>query len=402
MYLPESRSASTHDIRRDNRSLVLNLLRRHTQMSRIELARKARLTEPAISRITRELVDAGLIEEREVSTDGRPGRPTVSLGLKGDGLFVLGMDIGANSQSLCLADLSGAVVAREDLNLLSFDSTESALNYGAERATRMVEAAGIEQRRLAGIGVGIAGAVDPSNRVLLQAPTLGWDNLAVADIVETALSIPAWVEGRPRAILQAEQTTGIAQQKANVLLVHLGLGIGIALMIDQHLLRGARNAAGQIAHVKVEPSGIQCVCGEYGCLDTVASGYAVLAQLGMAMTPAQSRTARVGNTWLLKHAVEMAHANDTAALAIFRSAGESLGRALNRFAPVFDPELIVLAGTIAQIPGYVEGAREHFHLPDVPLAVSTMSLEQAAVCLALNAFVFTPQLNLKRLDGDEL
>jgi len=401
MYPPKPRSASPQDIRRDNRSLVLNLLRRHTQMSRIELARKAHLTEPAISRITRELVDTGLIEEREVFTEGRPGRPTVSLGLKGDGLFVLGMDIGANSQSLCLADLSGEIIAQEDLNLLSFDSTESALNYGAERARRMVDIAGLERRRLAGIGVGIAGAVDPSNRVLLQAPTLGWDNLPVADIIETALLIPAWVEGRPRAILQAEQTTGIAQQKSNALLVHLGLGIGIALMIDGHLLRGAKNAAGQIAHVKVESTGIQCACGEYGCLDTVASGYAVLAQLGMAMAPAQSRTARVGNAWLLKHAVEMAHANDTAAIAIFRSAGESLGRALNQFAPVFDPELIVLAGAIAQIPSYVEGLKENFHLPDIPLAVSTMSLEQAAVCLALNAFVFTPRLNLKRLGGDE-
>jgi predicted NBD/HSP70 family sugar kinase len=400
MYIPQSRFASTHDIRRDNRSLVLNLLRWHTQMSRMELARKARLTEPAISRITRELVDAGLIEEKEESTDGRPGRPTMSLSLKGDGLYVLGMDIGANSQSLCLADLSGNIIAREDLNLLSFDSTETALSYGAEKARHMVEASGIERRRLAGIGVGIAGAVDSSNRVLLKAPTLGWDNLPVADIVETALSIPTWVEGRPRAILQAEQTTGIARQKNNVLLVHLGLGIGIALMIDRHLLRGAKNAAGQIAHLKVESAGIQCVCGEYGCLDTVASGYAVLAQLGMAMTPAQSRTARVGNTWLLKHAVEMAHAKDTAANAIFRSAGESLGRALNRFASVFDPELIVLAGTIAQIPDYVEGAREHFHLPDVSLAVSVMSLEQAAACLALNAYVFAPQLDLKRLVED--
>lgn len=367
-------------------------------MSRVELARIVRLTEPAISRITRELVDAGLIEERQVFADGRPGRPTVSLGLKRDGLFVLGMDIGANSQSLCLADLSGHVIAREDLNLLSFDSPELALKYGAERALQTVDAAGLELRRLAGIGIGVAGAVDPSNRILLQAPTLGWEQLAVADIVEAVLPVPAWAEGRPRAILQAEHTIGIAQGKDNVLLVHLGLGIGVALMIDRHLLRGARYSAGQLGHVKVDPTGNQCVCGQYGCLDTVASGYAVLSKLGMEIASAQPGNARIGNVWLLQHAAAMAHSNDTAAVTIFRSAGQWLGRALNQLAPLFDPELVILAGTIAQIPSYIEGVRENFHLQDeVPLSISTMPLEQAAVCLALDAFVFTPQLDLERV-----
>ncbi|MGP1614245.1 MAG: ROK family protein, partial [Pollutimonas bauzanensis] len=238
------------------------------------------------------------------------------------------------------------------------------------------------------------------NRILLQAPTLGWENLPVADIFESALSVPACVEGRPRAILHAEHTIGIAQQKNNVLLIHLGLGVGVALMIDRRMLRGASNSAGQIGHLKVDAAGSQCTCGEFGCLNTVASGYAVLSQLGMAITSAQPDDARVGNVWLLKHAAAMAYANDIAAVRIFRSAGEWLGRTLSQLTPIFDPELVILAGAMAQIPSYVEGVRNNFHLVrELPLSISTMTLEQAAVCLALDAFVFDPRLDFGRFAG---
>src|SRR5690606_25412950 len=227
MHALHTRSQSTRDIRRDNRSLVLTLLRRHTLMSRVELARQAGLTEAAISRITRELVDAGLIEEKPVFPDGRRGRPMINLALAANGLYALGVDIGANSQSLCLTNLLGETIIREDLDLLSFKTAGAALKYCCKKALKMVQSAKVPPQRLVGVGVGIGipGAADHLNRNLLQSPTLGWENLPVADIFEAALSVPARVEGRPRAILFAEHTSGVAQQKDNVLLIHLGLGI---------------------------------------------------------------------------------------------------------------------------------------------------------------------------------
>lgn len=412
MVRSTQRSNSTQDIRRDNRSQVLTLLRQHASLSRVELARLANLTEAAISRIIRELVDVGLVEERELLVDGRRGRPMIGLGLRRKGLFVLGMDIGANAQSVCLADLSGEIITRQDLNLLSFETPEQALACAAETAMQMLRVHGVDLQRLAGVGVGIGGTVDATNRVLLDAPTLGWEKVWVADVMEAAMNVPVWVESRPRAVLRAERTIGIAQGKNNIFLVHPGLGVGVALMVDGNLLRGARNAMGQIAHLKVDPGGQQCICGEHGCLDTVASGYAALSALGMASSAGQPGHARVGNVWLLKQAVAMAHANDHAAIAIFRTAGEWLGRALTTLTPIFDPEVVILAGSIAQIPGYVQGVREKFHTvpsqadvanihkgrsPQVPMLVSNLPLEQAAVCLALDAFVFAPSLDLERL-----
>lgn len=391
--------ASTLDLRRHNRRRVLNFVRTREPLSRGAIAEGIGLTEPAVSRITRELIDAGLLKEvAKAATTGRPGRPLIELELGDDGAYVLGLEIGAIDRWISLTNIRGDVIARAELNLLSFDDPGQSLKHVAAQAESLVDRSGIEHSRLVGGGVAIAGLVDNRGALLVESPNLGWRHVAVASILEDRLGIPCKVESRPNALILAESRLGIARGRTNITLVLVGLGIGGALMFEGRLVRGQNNAAGQIGHLQMPGTQALCTCGRYGCLDTVASGYAILTRLGLRPARTKAQRHDVEDAHVLRTTASRADDGDASAVQAFRSAGEQLGHALKSIVAVADPEAIILAGPVPRMGGYLEGVRATFPCgQEISLVASTTTIDSAAAWLALEAFVFSHNLDIAHL-----
>jgi predicted NBD/HSP70 family sugar kinase len=389
---------TTRDMRVANRRMVLAMVRERGAATRIELSRMTGLTEPAISRICRELLEVGLLAEADPSAENtRVGRPSIGLQLGHDGAFVLGFDISANSQSVCLVNIRGDVLARRGLQLDFSAPAVQAIRVAAATAAQLVKASAIDRARLLGAGVAIAGVVDAKNGKLVAAPNLGWGDVAVAAVVADAIEVPVHVESRARALLMAEHRVGVAQGNRNVALFQPSLGIGGALMLDGNLIRGSRNAAAQIGHLPFSKGKELCSCGRRGCLETVASGHAILARLGLIPERRTKTGHGTSDARLLRKAIRMAD-EDPRVQRAFRSAGHSLGTALKQVAVMLDPEIIVLGGTATQAQSYVEAAQESFaNYNEIPLVLSKITEEAVAAHLALDAFVFS-----KHLDFDHL
>ncbi len=389
---------TTRDMRVANRRLVLAMVRERGAATRIELSRMTGLTEPAISRISRELLEVGLLREADqCAENGRVGRPSVGLQLGYDGAFVLGIDISANSQSICLVNIRGDVLARRSLQLDPSAPAGRTIRMAAATAAQMVGKSAIDRARLLGAGVAIAGVVDAVSGTLVAAPNLGWSDVAVAGMLAKEIEIPVHVESRPRALLMAEHRIGVARDKKNVALVQPSLGIGGAWMLDGNLARGSRNAAAQIGHLPFSTGGEICSCGRRGCLDTVASGHAILSRLGLIPKRRTKTGHGTSDAALLRKAIQMAD-EDPRVQRAFRSAGRSLGTALKQVAVMLDPEIIVLGGTALKAKSYLEAVQEGFSgYNEIPLAISEIPEEAVASQLALDAFVFS-----KHLDFDHL
>lgn len=396
--------AVPEDLRRHNRGIILDLLARHGELSRTAIAASTALTGAAVSRISRELLDAGLVIETEAAEKrvGR-GRPAIGLALAADGGFVVGIGIGAYEQWIQIANLRGACVARSALQLLG-RTPARAINDLALGIRRLAADAKMPPRRLLGVGVAVAGIVDPERAEVLSSPNIGWKDVPLGAQLVRTLGVPVVVEAMHHALNLAEARQGAARGVSDAVLVNVSMGIGSSVMAQGHIVRGSHGAAGQIGHLRVAGATELCTCGRRGCLDTVASGHAVLRQLGLARERRAPKEHDATDARRLAEACERERRGERAARVAFRSCGERLGEALAALRAVVDPDRILLAGPLAQAGSYVEGVRAR--LDPAPreapsgeplLFLATHVADAAAASLALARLVYAPALDLERL-----
>lgn len=395
--------AVAEDLRRFNRGLVLERIFFRCIASRNDIAGDTGLTGAAVSRITRELLDAGLIRERQSTEEqGGPGRPVTGLELAPNGAFVIGVGIGAYEQWIQIANQRGECVSRRAIQLLNRKPLARALQMLIREAHAMVNEAGIPRRRILGMMVAIAGVVDHERGNVLYSPNIGWDGAKVAEPLQRGLQLPVRIEALHHALNLAEARFGATRGARDVVLVNAALGIGASVMESGRIVRGNRAAAGQIGHMRIAGASELCTCGRRGCLDTVASGFAVLRRLGKVSSRRIPKEHNIDDARRLVDVIERERRGDAKAQAAFRASGGQLGAALNIVRSVLDPERIVIAGPLAQTASYVEGVRERLDVEDANppfLCLATQSSDSAAVQLALSQFVFCSSLDLVRLLG---
>lgn len=394
------------DIRRLNRADVLSQLFRDGALSRTTLATKTGLTRAAISRIADELIACGLIRESEHSV-GRParGRPQVGLELRAAGGYVVGVGLGAFEQALQVTNLRGECLARRRLRLKFGTTAAAALKDVALSARALMKEVGAGQSRLLGVTLAVAGVVDHIGGVVIESPNLGWSDVDAGSALSKALAAPVQVEAMHHVLNQAEAARPAVPHVSDTVLVNVAMGIGASVMEQGHIVRGHHAAAGQIGHMRTADNGELCTCGRFGCLDTVASGFAVLRRLGRVEPRRIAREHRTADANRLLVAIAEERAGDAKVRSAFRHCGTWLGAALDGVRAVVDPERILLAGPLCEVPSFVEGVRTRFYGPadaagrgaQVPLALSTQSTDAAAAIMALAQFAFSPRLDLARL-----
>ena len=392
-----ARRIISEDLRAHNRGLILEEAFRRGNISRGALAQSTGLTGAAISRITRELIQAGLLREQSgTSGPGGPGRPTRELEFLPGGAFVVGVGIGAYEQWVQIADMRGRSIARRALRLRSLRTAESALRNVVQEIKALAAAAAIPQRRIIGCGIAIAGLVDPASGTVLQSPNLGWRDVPVADRLGAALGAPVCVDAMHHALNLAEMRRTSAQDES-VVLINAAMGIGASVMLHGSVLRGGHAAAGQIGHMRVAGANDLCTCGRRGCLDTVASGYAVLRRLKAV---ANRKAPKEHDVKDARRLMQIIGGDDRGAPSVLKAlfeSGQQLGAALGIVARVLDPDRFVLAGPLAQTESYVAGVRSGLGASSPALSVSVLPADSAGAWLALSRFVLSSTLDLSRL-----
>ena len=390
-----SEGASPDTMRRHNRGLILRHIFRSGPASRTRLAAATGLTEAAISRITRELIDEGLLSEGlPLVQEGRPGRRFIDLELPPSGSYVLGLGVGAYEQWLSLSGLDAHPIARLKLDLLGVGNAERAIDLAIREARRLIKQAGIDPERVAGFGAAVAGITDPASGVVVRSSNIGWRDVPLGQRLGKALALPVRIESLHHALNLAEAEVGQTRGKRDVLLINAALGIGASILSGGRLIKGSAAAAGQIGHMPVAGASEICTCGRVGCLDTVASGHAVLTGLRLVRRRISPVEHGVESARLLERAMARASAGDRKAISAFQNAGTRLGEAVATVVAVVDPEAIVLAGPLIQVPAYVEGVRESLasclaRRPETELVLSALSSDRAGAWLALDSFVLS-------------
>ena len=338
-----------------NRRTVLRELVLRGPSPRVEIAAEIGLTGATLSRIARELLDAGLVRELPGGSDAAPrgrGRIPVLLDIAPQGGQVLGIGIAAALQTVTLASLKNEVIAGIELNLDALDDPDAVIETVAEESRRLVEAHVPDRGRLFGGVALISGAVDPASGSVLEAPALGWTReVPFRDGLAAFLDLPMRVESLPGGIALAEARFGAARGRADALVFTCGLGIAAGLVLDGRLA-GRRPAPppGRIGEMAVAGNGPGAMT-----LDEAAGGLGVLRRLhGDAVEPTRAATAGLARALL----DTVRRDGDPALAAAMTAAGFELGRAAAGFVRLIAPEVVVIAGVLSMSPHYVSAARE--------------------------------------------
>ncbi len=284
----------------------------------------------------------------------------------------IGFDLGGTKMFCVLFDHKFNPVA----NLRKKTKNEDGASGGVDRMVDMVEAvldeAHLDRKDLGGIGIGCPGPLDLDRGVVLEAPNLGWKNVALKESFEKKFKVPVSVANDVDAGTFGEYRFGAGQKARCVLGVFPGTGIGGGCVYEGHLLRGKTGSCMEIGHISISQSGRLCGCGRRGCLETVASRLAIAAECAMAAYRGEAPALfKLAGTDLAKMRsgviAESIRAGDKVIERIVRQAAKQLGIGIGNAINILAPDVVVLGG------GLIEAMKDIF-LPEVRAAVEKRAM----------------------------
>ncbi len=311
--------------------------------------------------------------------------------------WTIGVDIGGTKIAAGLVDESGVVVrrARRETPALSSAAVVAAIVEVTRELVTLADGLG---GSVSCVGLGAAGFVDETRRMVRFASNLDWREEPLAAHVESAVGLPVVVENDANAAAWGEFRFGAGRDAESMVAVTVGTGVGGGIVLDGRLVRGSYGMAAEIGHMTQVPEGRPCGCGRRGCWEQYASGNALLRE---ARELAAERRAEAGVLLSLgdgtpegvvgRHVTEAARQDDPVALEAFALLGSALGAGIADLVALLDPELVVLGGGVSEagdlLLGPTRRAFEHAlvaraHRPLASLVLATMGNDAGLIGVA--------------------
>jgi predicted NBD/HSP70 family sugar kinase len=315
-----------------NEAVVLDAIRRVPDgLSRVELAELTGLSAQTVTNICRRLLLGGLAQEAGTSSSGA-GKPRRLLQANAEARYAVGVHLDPAVVTLVVLDLLGKVVARAQQPTPEAADPDHTLAGMSESITKLIAGSGVPQDRILGLGIAAPGPIDVESGLVIAPPELaGWGRVPLRDYLARTTRLPVLLDKDVIAAAVAERWTGVAVNTGNFLFFYLGTGSGMGLVVDDVVLRGFTDNAGEVG-------------GLYAaCTTNALVGEAIEAGvLGAEFKPSGPRDAEQSLLELCRHA---AAGNVTAGEIIDRWAVR-VGRGVAAAATLVDSEMIVFGGPI--------------------------------------------------------
>ena len=327
------------------RQRVFDRIRAAGAMPRVRIARELGVSPGSVTPLVAELIEAGLVEEIAARADAEAGRgrPAVMLGVRRDAGVVAGMKLSDAEHTVVLTDFAGGLIASEGAAPRRGDRSLDGLLDAAEALlARVCERAGVDRRDVRAVGIGVPGFVEAASGRVLWSPILRARDVDLAAVAAARLGLPAHVDNDANLVALAELWFGAGRALSDFAVVTIEHGVGLGLVINHRLYRGARGVGAELGHTKVALDGALCRCGQRGCLEAYVADYALAREAATALDGMAADGEPAGV--LLERLFERAKAGDAAARSIFRRAGRYLAVGLANVVNLFDPALVILSG----------------------------------------------------------
>jgi glucokinase len=268
---------------------------------------------------------------------------------------VVGVDIGGTNVKIVLVDpLQQQLVESVQLKTLAYRGPERIVTDVAGRIVELKGRAEAEGGlQLAGVGVGCAGLIDLAEEAVLTSPNLpGWKNVQLGTVLKEKIQVPVLIENDVNCICYGEYLLGAGRSLNTFFCVAPGTGVGGGLIIDGKIWQGQGFSAGEVGHMTIEPEGDKCLCGNRGCLETLASGSWLVerAKRHLRQGVESSLTSVLESSAGLsaENIYQAAVSGDRLAQKLFEVVGRSLAIAIANVVHLLGVRNVLIAGGLAK------------------------------------------------------
>ena len=343
-------------IRSKNKLRVFMKLITKKSLSRTQLEKSLKLSATSVTRITEELIKENLIYE--AGTDETPfGRKPILLKVVENSFYIVGIHIQRLSLSICVTNMAKEQVYHNKIKLNQISTTMKLENVFLSALVDMKKSTGIPNEKILGVGVAVRGVVSENEGVIIRFRD-NITNVKIADIVKKEIGAYCYIKNNIIAEVEAKYIYGAKKMPSDFLYLFVEDGVGCSIVSDKHIVSGAKNLSGKIAHVEVEPNGQICSCGKKGHLESYVTQSAIINEYKLL----------TGKTCSFEDIVCSAQQNEKEAKQILDKAFFYLGKTLLMLILIANPSEVVLKGSIFDLyPDGVEWIKnyinDHVFLP---------------------------------------
>ena len=311
---------------------------------------------PTISNLIEELLAEGWIKSFGIGISKGGRKPTL-YGLNPDKAYILGIDLSRKYLRLGVFNLHndyvGEIVEKKD----GLGTMEQILPFLDTSVNELLEQNELNKKQILGIGIAIPGLLDSRKGISHSYPQFG--DRPLKETFEELFQLPVFVEHDTRTMALGEQWFGHAKEYSNVLFLNIGSGIGLSMILNKKLYKGHSGFSGEFGHIQMDTDGELCYCGKIGCLETIASGTAIVNRAKEDITNGKNSiiskisdrdVSKIG----FKTIIEAAKMGDQYAIELIEEAGELLSRGISTLIHLFNPEAIIIGGEIAEAESLIK------------------------------------------------
>ena len=388
-------------INKMNKIKILNLIRNSGEISRADISKLSDISAPTVTRIVDSLIhDEKLVKEIGAG-ESKGGRKPTLVEFSALDNFVIGIDLGKTHIDGVLANLNAQTIHEERVEMDLVDGFDSIIAKTGEMICRLKDHPKVKNKNIFGIGMAVAGLINRYKNIVEFSPDFHWENVDIRNALQNHTNLPIIFDNVSRVMALGELWYGIGHTTKNFVVVNVGYGIGSGIIIEGKPLYGPYGMAGEFGHIVMEKnSKYKCECGNYGCLEALASGRAIADRTKQAIKDGQrSVLSDLANgnidTINAKLVANACREGDQLAKEIFTDAVDNLGVAISNVIDLLGPEAVLIGGGVSQANDLIfdrvkEVIRENTvktrsrNVKILPVTFGPKSATKGAIALILN------------------
>ena len=327
---------------------IIGFLYKMGELSKPEICRLTNMTTPTISRMIDELIDEGWVTDQGQGPSIGGKRPHI-FSLNPDQAYIMGVDVGREYLKIAIFNLRKEIIG--DIKVFPSILEEGKTNdenirYIKEKITQTLNELNVPYLKIKVAGFAIPGLIDSDGNAYTY---FTYENTNIKEVLEKNLGIPVFIDNDSKIMAMAEHTFGVAKGISNALCISVNECIGLGMILNSQPYTGFKGMAGEFGHIRISGLDGQCYCGKVGCLETVASGRAIIKSARKAIQNGvnTSIATLAGESPItLSTIIKAAKQDDIFAIDLLQKAGEKIGEGISTLIHLFNPQLLVIGGEI--------------------------------------------------------
>ena len=318
-----------------------------------QLSKEIRTSVPKTTSLVEDLLLEKIIKD-EGKTDSTGGRKAAVYGLAGSAFYFLGVDVRMNHIYIGLIDFAKQLLNQQKI-AYTLQNTKASLAELVQLVNQFIQQQSIDRSEILSCVVAIGGRINHRSGQNYNA--FNFLDGSLGTFVENSIRIPTTIENNSRAMAWGEMHVEKSLTDQHALFVNLDYGIGLGIVVDGKIYYGRSGFSGEFGHIPLFDNEIICHCGKKGCLETEASGWALIRNFKEHIEKGSSSSALKKNKSLndatLEDIISASKNEDTLCIELLSEIGEKLGKGLAVLINIFNPELIILGGTLSETGDYI-------------------------------------------------